>query len=243
MRSLRIPEERITLTPYVVDNDWWLAQSSRVDRSAVRAAWGASERDAVILFCAKLQPWKRPHDLLRAFCKASLPNALLLFAGDGPLLSGLQRQAVELGVGERVRFLGFANQTQLPPIYTAANLMVLPSGYDAFGVVVNEAMLCGCGVVVSDHVGAARDLIIPGKTGFVYPCGDVDALARILTEAVSDPVRLQEVGRAAKHRLESWSPRENVEGTIQAVATAVSRLQGGRVRQSQNLNSHTNAPE
>ena len=234
MRSLRIPEERITLTPYVVDNDWWLAQSSQVDRNSVRAAWGASERDTVILFCAKLQPWKRPHDLLRAFSKAGLQNAVLIFAGDGPLRSSLEREAAQLGIGDRVRFLGFANQTQLPPIYTAANLLVLPSGYDAFGVVVNEAMLCGCGVVASDHVGAAGDLITHGKTGFVYPCGDVKALAAILGEAVADPVRLLEMGRAAKRRLESWSPKENVEGTVQAVTIAVSRLHRSKTHQKPN---------
>ena len=223
MRSLRIPEERISLTPFVVDNDWWLAQSSRVDRQAVRAAWGASERETVILFCAKLQPWKRPHDLLRAFSKAGLQNALLIFAGDGPLRASLEGEAAQLGISDRVRFLGFANQTQLPPIYTAANLMVLPSGYEPFGVVVNEAMLCGCGVAASDQVGAAGDLITHGKTGFVYRCGDVEALAEILAEAASDPIRLREMGRAAKRRLESWSPKENVEGTVQAVTIAVSR--------------------
>jgi len=233
MRSLRIPEERITLTPYVVDNDWWLAQATQVDRKAVRTAWGASERDTVILFCAKLQPWKRPHDLLRAFRKAGLQDALLIFAGDGPLRSSLESEAVQLGISDRVRFLGFANQTQLPPIYTAANLLVLPSGYDAFGVVVNEAMLCGCGVVASDHVGAAGDLITHGKTGFVYRCGDIEALAAILAEAGSDPVRLQQMGRAAKRRLESWSPRENVEGTVQAVTIAVSRLQRSTTRRAQ----------
>jgi glycosyltransferase involved in cell wall biosynthesis len=196
----------------------------------------------VILFCAKLQPWKRPYDLLRAFRKAGLRDALLIFAGDGPLRSSLEREAAQLGIGDRVRFLGFANQPQLPPVYTAANLLVLPSGYDAFGVVVNEAMLCGCGVVASDHVGAAGDLITPGKTGFVYRCGDVEALAEILAEAVSDPMRLQEMGRAARRRLESWSPKENVEGTVQAVTIAVSRLQRSQTRQDTSLKSGTNPP-
>jgi len=65
MLSLRIPAERITFTPYSVDNDWWTAQSGKVDREAVRASWGATPQTTVILFCAKLQPWKRPLDLLR----------------------------------------------------------------------------------------------------------------------------------------------------------------------------------
>jgi glycosyltransferase involved in cell wall biosynthesis len=226
MRSLGLPEERITMTPYVVDNDWWLAEAARVDRAAVRASWSASAEDTIILFCAKLQPWKRPLDLLRAFARAKSSSALLVFAGEGPLRQQLEAEAALLGVTSRVRFLGFVNQTQLPGIYTAADLMVLPSSYDAFGVVVNESMLCGCPVAASDHVGAARDLVAHGCTGFVFPCGDVEALAAILQQASAEPARLSEMGRAARQRMESWSPRENIQATLAAVARGVSRKVG-----------------
>jgi glycosyltransferase involved in cell wall biosynthesis len=226
MRSLGLPDDRVTLTPYVVDNDWWLAQSAGVDRAAVRACWGAAADDTVVLFCAKLQPWKRPADLLRAFVRAHPARGLLVFAGEGPLHASLEKEAATLGIAGRVRFLGFANQTQLPAIYTAADLMVLPSVYDAFGVVVNEAMLCGCPVAASDHVGAARDLIEHGRTGFVYPCGDVDALAAILGRALENREWLSELGRAARIRMESWSPRQNIDATVAAVARGVARMAG-----------------
>jgi glycosyltransferase involved in cell wall biosynthesis len=121
MVSLGIPAGRVTLTPYCVDNGWWMAQSRQVDRAAVRASWGVSPNDAVILFSAKLQPWKRPLDLLRAFAKANLPNAFLLYAGTGPLLPQLESEAASLGVASRVRFLGFVNQSQLPAVYTSAD--------------------------------------------------------------------------------------------------------------------------
>jgi glycosyltransferase involved in cell wall biosynthesis len=250
MRSFGIPDDRITLIPYVVDNDWWLAESARVDRAAIRTSWGASPRDVVILFCAKLQPWKRPLDLLQAFERANLPNTLLVFTGEGPLRAQLQSEAAALGVTSRVRFLGFVNQTQLPAIYTAADLMVLPSSYDAFGVVVNEAMLCGCPVAASDHVGGARDLIAHGGTGFVYPCGNVIALAAILHLASAGSTRLSVMGRAARARMESWSPRENIEATLAAVARAVSRIASHSVRptvppisQSAAPNSSSGAPQ
>ena len=180
MLSLKIPAERITLTPYSVDNDWWIAESAKVDRAATRAAWGATPSTPVVLFCAKLQPWKRPLDLLRAFARANLPQALLVFAGEGPLRSQLESEAAALGVAGRVRFLGFVNQSQLPAVYTSANLMVLPSEYEPFAVVVNEASCCRCPVAASDRVGAARDLIEPVNPGLIFPCGDFEALARIL---------------------------------------------------------------
>jgi len=224
MRSLGIPAERITLTPFVVDNDWWTAQSRKVDRNHVRASWGATPATKVILFCAKLQPWKRPHDLLKAFASADQPDSLLVYAGDGPLRSQLQDEARSLGILERVRFLGFVNQSELPAIYTAADLMVLPSGYEPFGVVVNEAMLCGCAVAVSDRVGAARDLVAPVNRNFVFPCGDVAALAKLLRDFMADPAQLVEYREAAARRIAAWSPAENVAATVDAIDRGVSRI-------------------
>jgi glycosyltransferase involved in cell wall biosynthesis len=224
MRSLGIPDETITLTPFSVDNDWWLAQSAQVRRDSIRASWGAARATPVVLFCAKLQPWKRPLDLLRGFAKAGLQDALLVFAGEGPLRSLLQAEAASLGIAGQVRFLGFVNQTQLPGIYTSADLMVLPSGYEPFGVVVNEAMLCGCPVVASDRVGAARDLIAPVSPGFIYPCGDVAALAAVLRHALGDARALSSFPGMARARMETWGPRENIAGVVEAVRCASARL-------------------
>jgi glycosyltransferase involved in cell wall biosynthesis len=226
MLSLRIPEERITLTPYSVDNDWWMAQSEKVDREAVRAIWGATPQTSVILFCAKLQPWKHPMDLLHAFAQANLSDALLIYAGEGAQRPELERQTAALGVGERARFLGFKNQSELPAVYTAADLMVLPSEYEPFAVVVNEASCCGCPVVASDRVGAARDLIAPVDPTLIYPCGDVSALAGLLRNLLADRVRLRELRHAARRRMETWSPGENIAGTIQAIRRAVARSRG-----------------
>ena len=224
--SLGLPRERVTLTPYVVDNDWWTAQSGRVDREAVRASWRAKPGDTVILFCAKLQPWKRPADLLRAFAKAKLSNALLVFAGEGPLRQQLDAEALALGVDSRVRFLGFVNQSQLPAVYTSADVMVLPSEYEPFAVVVNEAMLCGCPVIASDLVGAAQDLIAPVCRKFILPCGDVAALAALLSTIARDRTLLQGIRRLGLAHLQTWTPQRNVSTTLDAIELAVSRVHG-----------------
>ena len=230
VRSLHIPEDRITLTPYSVDNDWWTEQSHKVDRVTVRAAWGAAPETAVILFCAKLQPWKRPLDLLQAFAQAGISHSLLVFAGEGPERAELERQAAALGVAQEVRFLGFVNQSQLPAVYTAADVMVLPSEYEPFAVVVNEASCCGTAVVASDRVGAARDLIAPVDPAMIYPCGDVPALAQLLSRLFSDRERLRTLGRAARQRMDSWSPRENISRTVEAIRCAVNRCRGSSRR-------------
>lgn len=223
MRSLSIPEGRITLTPFVVDNDWWTAQSALVDRAAVRASWGVGQHQKVVLFCAKLQPWKRPLDLLHAFAQADVPETVLVFAGEGPLRRELEDKAASLGLASRVRFLGFVNQSQLPAVYTSADLFVLPSDYDPCPVVVCEAMLCGRPVVISDQIKGRFDLVRRGSTGDIFPCGDVDALADILRRLLSDPAQLHAMSANARERMESWSPAQNIAATIDAIKIAVSR--------------------
>lgn len=217
MKSLRIPEDRVAVTPYTVDNEWWTAESQKVDRAAVRQRWGIPEGAPIIVFSAKLQPWKRPADVLRAFAQLSNKNAYLLFAGDGPLRKSLEAEAPALGVSARVRFLGFVNQSGLPEVYTASDILVLPSDYEPFGVVVNEAMLCGCCVVASDRVGAGFDLLRNGETGFVYPFADIKALAGILFSLLDDRARLATARSNAATRMRTWSPRENVEALVAAV--------------------------
>jgi len=223
MRSIGLSEERIALTPFAVDNDWWTRQAEQVDRGAMRREWGVPEASPVVLYCAKLQPWKRPQDVLRAFARAGLEEAYLVMAGEGPMRTELEAEAKSLGVGERVKWLGFVNQSKLPATYTAADLFVLPSEYDPCPVVVCEAMLCGRPVVLSDEIRGRFDLVEWGKTGFIYQCGDVDELARILRTVLLDPKLLASLGEAAKRQMESWSPRENLEALVDGIQRAVKR--------------------
>lgn len=221
MRSLKIPADRVQMAPYVVDNEWWMAMASRVDRKAVRGNWKIPENALVVLFCAKLQPWKRPQDVLRAFARAGIANSYLVYAGDGAMRGELEGEALDLEIQDRVRFLGFVNQSGLPDCYCSSDVMVLPSEYEPFGVVVNEAMLCGCPVIVSDRVGARFDLVEEDETGFAYPMGDVAMLTSVLTKALQSQDNLQRMRDAARKRMSHWSPEMNQEGTWKAIEKAI----------------------
>ena len=214
--GMGISDSRIVLTPFVVDNAWWRQRASEVNRSEVRQGWGIPEDALVVLFCAKLQSWKRPDDVLRAFAKANVEGTYLVFAGDGSMRAGLEATAKELGIAERTRFLGFVNQTGLPSVYRSADFFVMPSEYDPCPVVVCEAMLCGCPVALSDEIRGRFDLVNEGRTGFIYPCGNVDVLAGILATALRDRPKLAELSRAAVVRMETWSPRDHVNALVQA---------------------------
>jgi glycosyltransferase involved in cell wall biosynthesis len=81
-------------------------------------------------------------------------------------------------------------------------------------------MLCGCAVAVSDRVGAGPDLVRP-ENGFVFPCGDVAALAALLRSAMGNKELLQRMGEASQSRMKTWSPRENIQAVIDAVGRAI----------------------
>src|SRR5262249_45678432 len=95
-----------------------------------------------------------------------------------------------------------------------------------FAVVVNEAMRCGCPVIASDQVGAARDLIAPVRPEFVFPTGDVTTLARLLSAAFSDREKLRETAKIGLLHVEKHSPQITVAATVAAVRKAVERKRG-----------------
>jgi glycosyltransferase involved in cell wall biosynthesis len=228
MRSLGIPDDRLTLTPFVVDNDWWTAQAQIANRSLVRKSWGVAPHQLVVLFCAKLQPWKRPLDLLHAFAQADVPDTHLIFAGEGPLRAQLEAEARSLGISSRVRFLGFINQSELPAVYSASDLFVLPSDYDPCPAVICEAMLCGLPVILSDEIRGRFDLVRPGVTGGIFPCGNVKALAEVLHGLLLDRTELAALAKNARARMESWSPLENIAATVEAGSRAILHRQRNR---------------
>ena len=228
IRSLGVSDERILLSGNVVDNDWWTERAAAVDRAAVRGGWNVPAEACVVLYCAQMQPWKRPGDLLEAFARAQVSGSYLIFAGEGPLRGELEQRARELGIAERVRFLGFVNQTGLPAVYSSADVFVLPSEYEPFGLVVNEAMLCGCPAVVSDAVGAKFDLVRNGETGYVFPSGDAQALASILRTLLDDRPQIERMGTAARERMKTWTPEMNVGAFVRAVQIATTNRKDKR---------------
>jgi glycosyltransferase involved in cell wall biosynthesis len=227
LRSLGVSDDHIVHANSSVDNDYFAQAAAQVDRAAVRARWSISDEALVVLFCAKLAPWKRPQDLLHAYailCRQQ-PQigeaAYLVFAGDGPLRESLEAEARSLGIENHVRFLGFVNQSALPEVYAASDLMVLPSEYDPCPLVVNETMACGLPVVVSDEVGVRFDLVLPGTTGDVFPVGNQEVLAGILARLLTNQQGLKRMGAAARQRMETWSYRQCLEGYAQAFEMAV----------------------
>jgi glycosyltransferase involved in cell wall biosynthesis len=105
-----------------------------------------------------------------------------------------------------------------------ADLHVLPSEYEPFGMVVNEAMLCGCITAASNQLGAITDLVLPVDPSLVFKCGDISALSLLLTRILADRPALAALRQKALQRMQSWSPREYVSSILAALDRAVPRL-------------------
>ena len=209
-------------TPYCVDNARFaaMADAARTDpgRAAIAARLGLDPQATTFLFSGKLVEKKRPGDLIEALRmtrQQGIDNIQLLLVGDGPMRAELERQAE----GLPVHFAGFLNQSEIGSAYAVSDCLLLPSDAgETWGLVVNEAMASGLPALVSDQVGCAANLIQSGVTGDVFPCGDVEALAKLLAQYARDRTTLQRMGQAARQRvLEGYNFDRVVDGVMAAL--------------------------
>lgn len=220
-QSLGVPDNRLFAAHYSIDVDRFYAQSKGEQaRIEVRKGVGTSLDKIVIITVAKLIARKRVSDVVQAV--ANLPRHCELWVlGDGD-----EREALrELGnakLGERVRWLGFKNQSEIPAYLAASDIFVLASNEETWGLVVNEAMACGLPAVVSNKVGCAADLIIEHQTGATYDCGNIDALTQTLKHCVSNRDILENMGKAAQQLVQqSYS----VQATATQIADAIEKFE------------------
>lgn len=226
-----VASARIFDVPYAVDNERFEADATRAGdgREQLRAALGLEVGRPVLLFAAKLIERKQPGLLLEALSRvatdASLRRPYVVFVGDGPLRPVLETEASRLANGA-VRFAGFQGQTDLPRYYDLCDALVLPSEYEPWGLVVNEAMCAARAVIASDRVGAAADLIKPGENGAIFRAGEADDLARAIRTVAEDPLRLAAMGERSLEIIRNWSFDEDLCGLREALGA----VRAGEVR-------------
>jgi len=175
------------LAPYCADTAPFALTEEDRDclRSETRLELKLNQDDLVILFSGKLIDVKAPGLLLEGLKQLPLDfhtRIKVLFLGDGTLKDQLV-QIAQTPPQITVQFLGFRNQTALSRYYHAADLLVLPSRSETWGLVVNEALHHGLPCVVSDRVGCASDLVHPARTGEIFYSGDATQLMKAITRA------------------------------------------------------------
>lgn len=208
-------EETFFLLPWAIDNERFFREGQLTpdERDAMRARFGVSGEQVMILFSAKLVPRKDPMTLLRAYERMRLRDrAVVVFLGDGILREPLEAYAGTHGLERGVRFAGFVNQKELPRHYAMADLFVLPSSYEPRGAVLNEAMACGLPLVVTDRCGSLGDIVRENDNALVYRAGDADTLAAILDRMTADGTLRHAMGVRSRDIIESWDYARGVAG-------------------------------
>lgn len=208
LEILGVPPDRITLVPSPVDTDTF------------RPSDGPRDIDA--LYVGRLSPEKGPQDLLAA-CRLLPPDVRVTVAGSGRMRDELERMASRAAC--RVEFTGYVGRDDLPALYRRARLVVIPSRTEALPRVALEAMASGVPVVAS-RVGGIPDVVQPGTTGWLVEPGNVDELARSITDALA--ADLEVMGRAARRRALDFAPDAFARRFVEVAEHAIARTPRAR---------------
>jgi glycosyltransferase involved in cell wall biosynthesis len=171
-----------------------------------------------LVTASKLVAQKRVGDLVEAACqlRAGGYDFDLLLIGEGDQRSALERTAAK-AIGAPFIFAGFRNQAEIPALFASSDLFVMSASRENFGLVVNEAMCAALPVVISNEVGAVRDLVRDGINGLCFPAGDVPSLADALRSLIVDPARRREMGAASRKVISGWGYDEDIAGLREAL--------------------------
>ncbi len=203
--------------PYSVDNEYYLerAKAYAGKKTELRQELGIPDGYPVILFLSKLIKWKRPLLLLEAFRDLKTP-ATLVFVGSGHREHVLQ-EYIRAHNLERVRLFGFQNYSQVPKFYSAADIFVLPSLGESWGLAINEAMCFGLPIITTRNVSAAHDLIVDGENGFVIDRENRPQLTDRLEYLVSHPEECRQMGARSSQMIRGWNYAVCVASVIEAL--------------------------
>ncbi len=192
---------------HVIPNGTDLDRFRPTDRGAARQSAGIPRDACVFLYAGPLEFRKGVQLLPAAFQQvaAETPGAMLVIAGTDHLTapgSGSMRRWLEIrfeteGIDEQVLFLGTVSPERMPEIYAVADVLVAPTYRESFGNVVLEAHASGLPVITTD-LGGQTEIVDDGRTGFLIPRGDAQALAGAMRDVVADPAALREAGREAR---------------------------------------------
>ena len=223
-RALGVPDDKIFDVPYTVDNDRFIAAAALAveHRAEVRQKYGLPVDKPVVLYASKFMRRKHPDDVIRAMARLRDVghSAALFMVGTGEMEYELCQLTTSLALGNVV-FGGFINQSELPKIYAASDIFVLPSEDEPWGLIVNEVMCAGIPVVVSEEVGCVPDLVKDDVNGYHMKAGDIGSLVMALDKLLSHESLRRRMGVASLSIISGWSYEQCRQGIMAALRQCV----------------------
>lgn len=204
---------KLIFAPHAIDNSRFESESDVHMNDALlwKRRLNIPSENLVFLYVGKFEHIKNIKHLIQSFKKIENANINLILVGTGPLEGEFVNEAKE---DNRILLLGFQNQQVMPKVYRLADILVLPSLSETWGLVVNEAFASGIPAIVSDQVGCSIDLVIPGKTGWIFSTRTEENLDHYLMIAIEvGKTGLVEMGKNAYRHIQTW----NYDNIIQAI--------------------------
>ena len=204
VRQLGVSPGKIVTTPNAVDTALFAAAADR-RRPAERCR---------VLYVGRLAPEKGVDLLLRSVAGLDVE---MIVAGSGPEEESLRALA------PGVRFLGHVDRDALVDVYADADVLVLPSWSEPWGMALNEGAAAGLPLVASEAAGATTSLIVDGENGFRFPAGDVEALRGALTTLAADPELRARMGARSRELSAAYTPARWAAAVAEGVTTLARR--------------------
>jgi len=226
LRAHKIKEGVIFTAPNAVDNDLYVKVTASARKNAAQRRAELDLPRRYFLFAGRLVREKGVFELLSAYAKLdeSLRQQVgLVFVGDGASRRELEEQSVSISPGV-IRFAGFAQRERLATYYALAEMLILPTYTDPWGLVVNEAMACALPVILSRAAGCAADLVRENWNGLLIPPGDVSSLTAAMRSLAHQPGLRATMGANSLQHISHYSPGEWSRGIVRMVeATGATR--------------------
>jgi len=201
VEDFSVPPDRIRVIPNFIDPDHYRREGKPCHRATL-----APEGERIVMHVSNFRPVKRITDVVEVFARiqARVP-ARLVMVGDGPERSRAVERAETLGVSDRVLFLG--KHASVDELLACADLFLLPSRNESFGLAALEAMACGTPVIAT-NTGGLPEVMVHGETGFLFDLGAVDEMAEAGLSLLQDDQEWVRFSQAARARaVEHFSTR------------------------------------
>ena len=210
LRVHKVDEDRIFVAPNAVGNNFFAAAAAAARQDATRWRRELILPDRYFLFVGRLVREKGVFELLSAYAKldeSMRQQVGLVYVGDGAVRPQLELQAASIAPG-MIRFAGFAQREKLAIYYALAEMVILPTYTDTWGLVVNEAMACGLPVIVSHVSGCAADLVSENWNGLLVEPRDASSLASAMRRLADQPDLCATMGANSAQHISRYSPKE-----------------------------------
>ncbi|MCB0697386.1 MAG: glycosyltransferase family 4 protein, partial [Chitinophagaceae bacterium] len=221
-RAHGMKERELIFVPHAIDNERFSGNAAANELKAKqwRQDLGIADDELTVVYAGKFDTVKNPSFLLEVAKVCKTPGVRFILIGNGPLEADMKQSAID----DRVIFLDFQNQQKMPVVYRLADVFVMSSVSETWGLGINEALVCGCKIVTNNKVGCATDLVKDEDTGIVIERGDVHAAAGYINEQI----KLKAQGRFVKNIKESLLQTYSFATIVANISSLLKQLEQGK---------------